>query len=196
MSYNAIKAIKNHFPEDIGLVYFDSHDDCQESCKIPSSTDRCSWVKKVVEDKLVKPENIIFVNGGPTPEESPCNKIGSKQLNKTVKTVINPNQDEEYHNEAESLISNLSKNVKKLYVSYDRDFNKKGGVAIPAYTDQIDNKFELEMIKDKGMNIVGSDIQEYFPPAETSNVGLFGAFPMSRTDLKYNILDMKRYLRS
>ncbi len=195
VSYNVVKAIKNHFSEDIGLVYFDSHDDCQSHCKIPSSTDRCSWVKKIVEDKLVKPENIIFINGDPIPGDSPCNKIGSKQLNKVIKTVVNPNQKEEYHNEVESFIGNLAKNVKKLYVSYDRDFNKKEGVAIPAYTDQIDNRFELEMIKDKGMDIIGSDIQEYFPPAEISNVGLFGAFPKSRTDLKYNILEMKRYLK-
>lgn len=52
------------------------------------------------------------------------------------------------------------------------------------------------MIKAKNMDIIGADIQEYFPPSETSNVGLFGAFPKSRTDLKYDILEMKRYLKN
>ena len=69
-------------------------------------------------------------------------KVGKDEA-KLLKDVINSDYP--------TFIDKLGKNIKKLYVSYDRDFNKKNGVAIPAYTDQIDKDLEMDWIKENNI---------------------------------------------
>lgn len=195
VSYNTVKTVKEHINEDIGLVYFDSHNDCGEQCEYnPGTVDRCSWVKKLIDDRIIKAENILFISNNPQilNEETYCTEKGSIYINESEREHDNNSDviDRMY-----SSLETLSKKVNNIYVSYDRDYNNKEGVAIPAYSESESVYPKIDAIKEAGGNIIGVDIQEYFPPNEKTIVGLFGIYPSTRRSLYNNIYDIIQRIR-
>ena len=195
ISYNTVKTVKEHINKDIGLVYFDSHNDCGKDCEHRVGTiDRCSWVKRLIDDNIIKPENILFISNNPETlsEETYCTENGTKYINEAE---IERNYESDVDDRLYNSLEQLSKKVKDIYISYDRDYNNKEGVAIPAYSESESIYPKIDAIKEAGANIVGVDIQEYFPPNEKTTVGLFGVYPSTRRSLYNNIYDIIERIR-
>lgn len=195
VSYNTVKTIKEYINKDIGLVYFDSHNDCGKDCEQRVGTiDRCSWVKRLIDDNIIKPENIVFISNNPETlnEETYCTEKGAKYINEAE---MEHNYESDVNDRLYNSLEQLSKKVNKIYVSYDRDYNNKEGVAIPSRLDNQSIYPKIDAIREVGADIVGADIQEYFPPNEKTTVGLFGAYPSTRYGLYNNIYNMIQQIR-
>ncbi len=195
VSYNTVKTVKEHVNKDIGLVYFDSHNDCGKDCENRVGTiDRCSWVKRLIDDNIVKAENIVFISNNPQTlnEETYCTENGSTYINEAE---MERNYESDVTDRLYNSLETLTKKVNNIYISYDRDYNNKEGVAIPAHSESKSIYPKIDAIKEAGGNIVGIDIQEYFPPNEKTTVGLFGVYPSTRRSLYNNIYDTIQRIR-
>ncbi len=113
VTYPTVKAFKEVYPENPGIIIFDAHPDCENDFMPPSQED---LLCAMVNQNLIKKENIILIGT----RNWDKNEIEFIQKNKIKYFPMKEIIAEGVHEISESLMS-VAKNFSDLYVSIDVD---------------------------------------------------------------------------
>lgn len=166
ITYSAFKALSNSKENNPGLLIFDAHPDCMQDFNPPTHED---FVKVLVNQNLIKPENIILV--------------GLRNWHKNEYEFLKKNRikyfpmknltQENLHDVTDSIMYSAKK-FSSLYISIDIDvidpaFAPGTGYPEPAGLTPRQFLYILHRIKNlKNIKII--DIVEVNPKKDTNNI--------------------------
>jgi len=190
ITYLCIKAVKKVIKGKWGLLYFDSHPDLYKEYEGDIYSHACV-VRRIVEEKLVSPENIIEVGiRAPTREQIDfAKKHGIKIISTHDLYSLNVKDT------LRLLIEELNSRVEKVYLSIDLD------VLDPSYMPGVGNPepggISTRQLIDifheiSSLNIACFDIVELCPKYDHSGISGFATAKIIREVL--GIIAKKKYL--
>jgi len=150
ITYGLVKAASKIY-KDLAFIYFDAHLDCEDNFLPPSHED---VVKAIVNEKLVKPENIVIIG---------ARKFWKKEVDFVKENNINVIYAPVKREEIEEFIKNFFEKHKHVYVSIDIDVFDPSIAPDTGYSEPGGfTKEEFRRFTDN-MNfkrIIGSDVVE------------------------------------
>ncbi len=172
ITYATVKAIKEIRGEDFGMIYFDAHPDLYPDYQGDRYSHACP-VRHIVEDGLVKGENIIQIGIRAATEEQ---KEFAEEQNIRMITASQLNKGEK-----------VEVPFKKAYLSFDMD------VLDPAYAPGVGNpepgglstRELVEIINSLDVELISFDIVELNPRYDCSGITSFAAAKIIREVLAH-----------